>query len=118
MTFYEDMFYDYGVDLVLAGHVHAYERTHGMYKYKRDSCGPAYITIGDGGNAEGPTRSNVDDPVPTTSSGFATYCDAELTRETPNGPAGRTPNEVVAAGNTAWGVGYQIRVSVILSHRT
>ena len=115
MSFYEDLFYDYGCDLVFAGHVHAYERTHGMYKYKRDSCGPAYITIGDGGNAEGPTRSSVDDPVPATgtAAGFATYCDAELTSKTPYGPAGRTPNEVAAAGNTAWGTGYQLRVSIV-----
>ena len=46
----------YGVDLVLNGHVHAYERTHPMYKYKPDTCGPIYITIGDGGNVEGPYR--------------------------------------------------------------
>ncbi len=30
--------------------VHAYERTHAVYKYKRDDCGPMYVTIGDGGN--------------------------------------------------------------------
>jgi Icc-related predicted phosphoesterase len=28
----EDEFFAFGVDLVLSGHIHAYERTHGMYK--------------------------------------------------------------------------------------
>ena len=27
-----------------------------MYKYSKDSCGPTYLTIGDGGNVEGPYR--------------------------------------------------------------
>lgn len=29
---YEDLFYAAGVDLVLGGHIHAYERTHPVYK--------------------------------------------------------------------------------------
>ncbi|KAJ9508732.1 hypothetical protein QJQ45_028026, partial [Haematococcus lacustris] len=36
-----------------AGHVHAYERSHGVYDYKRDNCAPMHIVIGDGGNIEG-----------------------------------------------------------------
>lgn len=28
----EEEFFTFGVDLVLSGHIHAYERTHGMYK--------------------------------------------------------------------------------------
>ena len=32
MSIYEDVFYNAGVDVVLNGHVHAYERTHPMYK--------------------------------------------------------------------------------------
>lgn len=87
--------YAAGVDLVLSGHVHAFERTHPLYKYKCavilpslcslpagilaqpplcicrlhspmagcvrharrvDTCGPMYLTIGDGGNIEGPYR--------------------------------------------------------------
>jgi hypothetical protein len=47
------VFARYGVDLVFNGHVHAYERTHPMYRYKVDNCGPMYVTIGDGGNIEG-----------------------------------------------------------------
>ncbi|KAK3236574.1 hypothetical protein CYMTET_53295 [Cymbomonas tetramitiformis] len=49
----EELLYTAGVDLVLAGHVHSYERTHPVYKGKLDECGPTYITIGDGGNREG-----------------------------------------------------------------
>jgi hypothetical protein len=33
--------------------VHAYERHHRVYNNKRDSSGPVYIGIGDGGNREG-----------------------------------------------------------------
>ena len=32
MSVYEDLFYESGVDLVVSGHVHAYERTHPVYK--------------------------------------------------------------------------------------
>jgi len=42
------------VDLVVTGHVHAYERTTNIFQNKTDVCGPVYITIGDGGNHEGP----------------------------------------------------------------
>lgn len=42
-----------GVDLVFAGHVHAYERHTRVYKKEPDHHGPVYITIGDGGNREG-----------------------------------------------------------------
>ncbi|XP_030532445.1 purple acid phosphatase 22-like [Rhodamnia argentea] len=41
------------VDLVFAGHVHAYERFTRIYDNEADSCGPVYVTIGDGGNREG-----------------------------------------------------------------
>ncbi|KAF7804313.1 purple acid phosphatase 22-like [Senna tora] len=49
----EKLLYDARVDLVFAGHVHAYERFTRIYDNKADSCGPMYITIGDGGNREG-----------------------------------------------------------------
>ncbi len=49
----EPLLYKAGVDLVMAGHVHAYERNHRTYNYARDPNGPTYITIGDGGNREG-----------------------------------------------------------------
>jgi hypothetical protein len=49
----EPVFYQYGVDIVLAGHVHAYERTYPVFNGTVDNCGPTYINIGDGGNYEG-----------------------------------------------------------------
>ncbi|KAJ4783029.1 Purple acid phosphatase [Rhynchospora pubera] len=56
MASMEPLLYGAGVDLVLAGHVHAYERSKRVYKGKVDSCGPMHITIGDGGNREGLAR--------------------------------------------------------------
>jgi len=49
----EPVLYEHGVDAVIAGHVHAYERSHGVYDNEIDPCGPHYINIGDGGNREG-----------------------------------------------------------------
>ena len=39
----------FGVDLLLFGHVHAYERTNPVSNYQADpsGCSPTYITIGD-----------------------------------------------------------------------
>ncbi|GIM13200.1 hypothetical protein Vretimale_16381 [Volvox reticuliferus] len=72
MSIWEDIFYRYGVDLVFNGHVHAYERTHPVYKYRRDDCAPIYVTVGDGGNIEGLYRNFVDDISSTTKK---TYCE-------------------------------------------
>ncbi|URD79865.1 Calcineurin-like phosphoesterase [Musa troglodytarum] len=60
----ESLLYRARVDVVFAGHVHAYERFQNeseltalvqtrAYDNKANPCGPAYITIGDGGNREG-----------------------------------------------------------------
>lgn len=49
----EELLYKARVDVVFAGHVHAYERFTRVYDNKEDPCGPIYITIGDGGNREG-----------------------------------------------------------------
>ncbi|XP_051135312.1 purple acid phosphatase 18-like [Andrographis paniculata] len=49
----EKLLHAAGVDVMLAGHVHAYERTGRVYNDKRDPCGAVHITIGDGGNREG-----------------------------------------------------------------
>ncbi|KAF0914492.1 hypothetical protein E2562_028971 [Oryza meyeriana var. granulata] len=62
---FEQMAVDVRVDLVFSGHVHAYERsfrvsniryniTDGQCTPVRDRRAPVYITIGDGGNIEGP----------------------------------------------------------------
>ncbi|GMH03584.1 hypothetical protein Nepgr_005423 [Nepenthes gracilis] len=61
---YEPYFVKYKVDVVFAGHVHAYERservsniayniTNGLCTPISDQSAPVYITIGDGGNQEG-----------------------------------------------------------------
>ncbi|XP_075637785.1 purple acid phosphatase 22-like [Castanea sativa] len=49
----EELLYKARVDVVFAGHVHAYERFTRVYNNEKDKCGPVYITIGDGGNREG-----------------------------------------------------------------
>ncbi|CAE5984634.1 unnamed protein product [Arabidopsis arenosa] len=61
---YEAWFVKYKVDVVFAGHVHAYERServsniaynvvNGICTPVKDQSAPVYITIGDGGNIEG-----------------------------------------------------------------
>lgn len=52
----EELFYTFGVDLVLQGHCHSYERSFPMYKGKvlgedyKQPKGPVYITTGTTGN--------------------------------------------------------------------
>ena len=43
------------MDVVLSGHVHAYERSDagGIYDAQPNACGPVYLNLGDGGNREG-----------------------------------------------------------------
>lgn len=48
----EPVFYDYGVDVVFAGHVHGYERSFPVFNYTLDPLGPVHVTLGTGGNAE------------------------------------------------------------------
>ena len=45
----EDMMYEFGVNFVLSGHLHAYMRTEPVYKGKRDKKGPIHIILGNGG---------------------------------------------------------------------
>ena len=71
---YEPLYLQYGVDIVVAGHVHAYERTHSVYNYAKTQCAPVYLTIGDGGNVEGPYRSFIDDIDPANPAN-KTYCE-------------------------------------------
>ena len=49
----EELLYSYGVDLVLSGHVHAYERSAPVFQGCLNPCGPVYLNLGDGGNREG-----------------------------------------------------------------
>ncbi|KAE9590840.1 putative Acid phosphatase [Lupinus albus] len=62
----EDLLYQFRVDVIFGGHVHAYERFTRVYKDKHDKCGPIYITIGDGGNVEGLATEYID-PKPKIS---------------------------------------------------
>jgi hypothetical protein len=58
----EHLFYKNKVNMVLSGHVHAYERTHPVYKNVTDLNGPIYITIGNGGNLEGHAYNYYEQP--------------------------------------------------------
>ncbi|KAK4775012.1 hypothetical protein SAY86_009947 [Trapa natans] len=71
---YEAWFVKFKVDVVFAGHVHAYERSERVsniaYNVVNGECTPAsdqsapvYITIGDGGNLEG-LATNMTEPQP------------------------------------------------------
>ncbi|KAJ4963936.1 hypothetical protein NE237_023875 [Protea cynaroides] len=71
---YEPWFVQYKVDVVFAGHVHAYERServsniaynvvNGVCTPVNDQSAPVYITIGDGGNLEG-LATNMTEPQP------------------------------------------------------
>ncbi|CAN1318759.1 Purple acid phosphatase 18 [Linum perenne] len=66
----EPLLYDAKVDMVLSGHVHAYERTERVYNGNSDPCGPVYITIGDGGNKEGLATKYVFTSITTFWSAF------------------------------------------------
>ncbi|XP_010244493.1 PREDICTED: probable purple acid phosphatase 20 [Nelumbo nucifera] len=62
----EKLLFDARVDIVFAGHVHAYERFTRIYEGQANACGPVHITIGDGGNREGLCRRYLD-PQPQIS---------------------------------------------------
>ena len=58
----EVLFFQYGVNIVFTGHVHAYERTYPVYKDEIQTNAPVYITIGDGGNIEGHANEYYEKP--------------------------------------------------------
>nr|AIG55567.1 secreted protein [Thraustotheca clavata] len=47
---FEDLYQKYNVDAVMAGHVHAYERTAPIYKNKATEGAATYFTVGTGGH--------------------------------------------------------------------
>jgi hypothetical protein len=49
----EALLYSAKVDIVISGHVHAYERSCKTYNYSCVADGPLYLTVGDGGTPEG-----------------------------------------------------------------
>jgi hypothetical protein len=57
----EELLHAAKVDIVFAGHVHAYERFTRVFKNRPNPCGSVHITIGDGGNREG-LASRYEDP--------------------------------------------------------
>ncbi|KAJ4978073.1 hypothetical protein NE237_008853 [Protea cynaroides] len=65
-TAMEGLLYDARVDIVFAGHVHAYERFTRIFRDQANPCGPVHITIGDGGNREGLAREYLE-PKPDIS---------------------------------------------------
>ncbi|XP_042484370.1 purple acid phosphatase 22-like [Macadamia integrifolia] len=60
----EALLYQARVDVVFAGHVHAYERFARVYKNTAKQCGPMHVTIGDGGNREGLALDFKEPPSP------------------------------------------------------
>ncbi|XP_002445296.2 purple acid phosphatase 23 isoform X1 [Sorghum bicolor] len=84
----EELLYEYQVDIVFTGHVHAYERMNRVFNYTLDPCGPVYIGIGDGGNIEKIDIDHADDPGKCPSPGdnhpeFGGLCHLNFT----SGPA-------------------------------
>ena len=63
----ESLFYKYKVNVVFAGHVHAYERSFPVYQNVTTKDGPVYINIGDGGNREGHANTFQPGPAPSWS---------------------------------------------------
>eukprot|EP00612_Vaucheria_litorea_P001294 CAMPEP_0171457712 /NCGR_PEP_ID=MMETSP0945-20130129/3682_1 /TAXON_ID=109269 /ORGANISM="Vaucheria litorea, Strain CCMP2940" /LENGTH=459 /DNA_ID=CAMNT_0011983377 /DNA_START=56 /DNA_END=1432 /DNA_ORIENTATION=- len=59
----EEMFVDNRIALVVAGHVHAYERTYPVVDWQVSNVGPTYIVIGDGGNREGHATHSFAQPI-------------------------------------------------------
>jgi len=49
----EALLYSAGADIVLAGHIHAYERSLPVFEGVPNACGAVHLTLGDGGNREG-----------------------------------------------------------------
>jgi len=59
---YEDIFHQYNVDLVINGHVHAYERTYPVYQGNKTPGATVYVTNGIGGTEEGLAGDWYDQP--------------------------------------------------------
>ncbi|OQR96895.1 hypothetical protein THRCLA_07140 [Thraustotheca clavata] len=61
----EPIYAEYGVDVVMTGHVHGYERTAPIYQNKiNEERGTVYITTGAGGNYEGHAGPRIPGPIP------------------------------------------------------
>jgi hypothetical protein len=49
----EPLLYAAGVDLVITGHNHVYERINAVHNYQLDPCGINHFVLGDAGNYDG-----------------------------------------------------------------
>ncbi|KAK8600473.1 hypothetical protein V6N13_059748 [Hibiscus sabdariffa] len=101
----EELIYKARVDIVFAGHVHAYERFTRVYNGKADNCAPTYITIGDGGNREGLANKYMDPKPETSVFREASFGYAEL--EVVNATDAvwtwhRNDDEISIASDTVW----------------
>ncbi|XP_021274973.1 purple acid phosphatase 15 isoform X2 [Herrania umbratica] len=85
----EELLYTYGVDIVLNGHVHAYERSNRVYNFTLDPCGPVHITVGDGGNREKMAIEHADETgnCPEASSTYDVYMGGFCAKNFTSGPA-------------------------------
>ena len=107
-TAYEPIFMQYGVDFVVNGHVHSYERTHPTFNYTLNSNGPVWIMVGDGGTAEGMAKLFIDQndpisgqPMCTNSAAGAHPVGAVAGQAIgPTQPVGRITNASVTSANT------------------
>jgi hypothetical protein len=67
---FEPILYAYGVDIMLNGHVHSYERSNPVYNYAEDPCGIIHILVGNAGNEDGrPYFNYTDDNFPANCNG-------------------------------------------------
>jgi acid phosphatase type 7 len=76
---YEPLLYKYGVDIVMNGHIHAYERTFPMYNNTVDPCGITHLILGDGGNFENAYVPWIDPVKPWSAFREASFGVASLT---------------------------------------
>ena len=119
-TAYEPVFMQYGVDFVVNGHVHSYERTHPTFNYTLNNNGPVWIMVGDGGTAEGMAKLFIDqnDPISGQPMCSNTAASAHPVGAVagqyigPTQPVYRVTNASVSSTNTwKYGPGYQRNVN-------
>ena len=80
----EPLMYSIGTDIVLAGHVHEYERSVPVYNFNAsDPCGAVHLVLGDAGNREGAYNNYVATNINGTASdvtdgGFSAFREASF----------------------------------------
>jgi len=61
-TVFEDVFNEHHVDLIINGHIHAYERVLPTYRAALNTSAPHSVTIGNAGNIEGHEKLDYSPP--------------------------------------------------------